>query len=75
MSKNKFQDFLNNIEPIRGEISEIMMDVEKSNKQETANLHLMKVFGRRAFDRRNNLFHDGLKSLVYTLGPNIIMQD
>ena len=28
LNRNKFQDFLNNLDPIREEISEIMMDVE-----------------------------------------------
>lgn len=75
MNKQKFQDFLNNIEPIRGEISEIMMDVEPTPANSKASLELMKVFGRRAFDRRSNLYHDGLNNLIYTLGPNIILQD
>lgn len=51
------------------------MDVEKEGPQHSRELRLVKAIGRRAFDRRNNLFHDGRNNLVYTLGTNIILQN
>lgn len=58
LSKSKFYEFLNNIDPIRQEISDIMLDVEVEKKPnyDGAKLEPIKIFGRRAFDKRNNLY-------------------
>lgn len=61
--------------PIRDEIEEICLDVgTPSSDKSLTKLEVLKVFGRRAFDRHNNLYYDG-KNLIYTLGPNIVVQD
>ncbi len=38
-------------------------------------LRPVRIFGRRAFDKRNNLFEDSRGNLIYCLGPNIIVED
>ena len=50
------------------------MDVEEVKDSKGTKLEPVKIFGRRAFDRRNNLFYNG-HGLIYTLGPNIVVQD
>ena len=37
-------------------------------------MEVIKIFGRRSYDRRNNL-HYYHNNLIYTLGPNIIVQN
>lgn len=32
------------------------------------------ILGRRAYDRKNNLIHDGMGNLLYHAGTNIILQ-
>ena len=32
------------------------------------------ILGRRAYDRRNNLIHDGMGSLIFHVGTNIVLQ-
>lgn len=73
---------MNNIDPIRDEISEIMLDVEDEPNEEKkltnsskkgTKLEIVRIYGRRAFDKRNNLFEDKQGNLIYSLGPNIII--
>lgn len=48
-------------------------DNKNSDNSNDVGLEIMKVIGRRAYDRMNNLFtHQDY--LIYTLGPNLILQ-
>lgn len=56
-----------------------MLDVEHINRSETSNkntkLEPIRIYGRRAYDKRNNLYEDGRGNLIYSLGPNIIIEN
>jgi hypothetical protein len=63
---------LNNRQPLREELTSVLEDVE-GNASTTARLELVRLFGRRASDRRYNvaLYQS---NAIYTLGPNLIIQ-
>lgn len=55
-----------------------MLDVEDMARldqkiNQGVKLKPVRIFGRRAFDKRNNLFEDYRGNLIYSLGPNIII--
>lgn len=63
---------LNNLHPLREELTAVLEDVEKC-ADSSISLTPARLFGRRASDRRYNLaFFQG--SALYSLGPNIIIQ-
>jgi hypothetical protein len=74
MNRQQFYNYVNNVIPARELISSILEDIEDQPKSELE-LQLAYVVGRRAVDRRKNLFYDGVGSLVYTLGPNVVLEE
>lgn len=49
-------------------------DRDKKSDDDGVGLEIVKVIGRRAYDRMNNVFvHQ--ENLIYTLGPNLILQN
>lgn len=63
---------LNNRQPLREELTAVLEDVEK-NDNPPIGLVPVRLFGRRASDRRYNMAFFQSNAL-YTLGPNIIIQ-
>lgn len=73
LPKDKFYKTINNKQPLREELSNILEDVEKSTTS-SLKLELGKVFGRRALDRRYNLAYFD-QNIIYSIGPNLVIQE
>lgn len=73
-NKEQFFNYMNNAIPARQLLSSMLEDIED---KPTCPLELdpVVVIGRRAFDRRKNLFYDGISRLVYNVGPNIVLEE
>lgn len=71
-TKSQFYNYINNTLATRKLLCPILEDTE-SKPECTVEITPLMVVGRRAFDRRKNLFFDGVDRLVYCVGPNIVL--
>lgn len=84
VTKEKFYNFINSIMPLREEIRNLLEDVEGFDNRDRGSsdgdegdgvgLEVIKVVGRRAYDRGNNVCMSH-ESLIYTIGPNLVIQN
>ena len=65
MTKNKFNNLVDNILPLREEIYEDVMSNVEGVSDQSHDLTLKAIIGRRAFTRRNNLFYDYDGRIIY----------
>lgn len=74
MPKPKFSNLVNDLLPLRNEISEALL--RKDHTQQPAiELILENVIGRTALCSRNNLFYDCLNRTVFLSGANLVIND
>ncbi len=72
--KDKFDNLMNEILPLRHQVYEIQQNLDEITEPEI-NLELEAVIGRKAFNRRNNLFFDFYDRIVYSTGNLLVMYD
>lgn len=72
MSKDKFKSLLNELLPLRQGIADKCKNVDDT-KQPEVELKLTSIIGRKAYNRRNNLFYDFDERLVYVAGCNLVI--
>jgi len=72
MGKDKFKTALNELLPLRQGIADKVKNVDDTKNPEVE-LKLQSIIGRKAFDRRNNLFYDYDERLIYIAGCNLVI--
>lgn len=72
MSKEKFKNLQNEQLPLRAGIADKVKNVDDTKIPEVE-LRLKSIIGRKAFNRRNNLFYDFDERLIYIAGCNLII--
>ena len=72
--KDKFDNMLNETLPLRHQVHEIQKNLDEITLPEIS-LELDAVIGRKAFNRRNNLFYDFYQRIVYSAGNLLVMFD
>lgn len=70
--KDKFKNLYNALLPLRQGISDKCKNVDDTKLPEVE-LKLQSIIGRKAFNRRNNLFYDYDERLIYIAGCNLII--
>ena len=75
MSDDKFKTQLQNLLPLRNDISETIANVEegRERKDMPTELKLINIIGRKAFTRHSNLFYDFEERLIYISGCNLVI--
>ena len=71
-SKEKFQNFIHEINPTRNQIVEISQDIDEGVFPKIR-LETYKIFGRKSFDRRNNLLISKNKQIIYSSGSYLVL--
>ena len=72
MSKDKFKSLQDELLPLRQGISDKQKNVDDTKCPEVE-LQLQSIIGRKAYNRRNNLFYDYDERLIYITGCNFII--
>jgi len=72
--RDTFENLLNEILPLRHQVSEMRQNADEVDVPELE-LELEAIIGRKAFDRRNNLFYDFDERIIYSAGNLIVMCD
>ena len=72
ISKDKFKNLYNELLPLRANTSEKLRNIDDTRQPEVE-LKLSRIIGRKAFNRRNNLFYDFDERLLYIAGSNLII--
>ena len=73
-SRDKFVNLLNEILQLRKQIGKIKQNTDEIEEPEIE-LQLEAIIGRKAYDRRNNLFYDFDEKIIYSAGNMIVMND
>ena len=72
VTKDKFTNQLNEVLPLRNEISEVKQNIEDT-KEAPVELQLNNIIGRKAYNRLNNLFYDYDENILYLAGCNLVI--
>ncbi|EGR29518.1 PH domain protein [Ichthyophthirius multifiliis] len=72
VTKDKFNNLINEVLPQRGEIAEVCSQIEDT-KESSIELQLSNAIGRKAYNRYNNLFYDYDENILYIAGCNLVV--
>ena len=72
ISKDKFKNLQDELLPLRSGIADKSKNVDDTKSPEVE-LRLQSIIGRKAYNRRNNLFYDYDERLIYIAGCNLII--
>lgn len=71
-TRQKFDILVQEVHPLRKSISKIVQDIDQ-NVFPAISLEMKHVIGRRAFNRRKNLFLTRNKEIIYSVGAMLVL--